>query len=44
MTPTTLPAAMQYAAYLQVSVATTSGTGMPAQTDTWSVQGTLPAA
>ena len=43
LAPATLPAATQYAAYSQTLTATTSGTGVPAQTYTWSVQGTLPA-
>lgn len=43
MTPAALPSAMQYAFYSQAFAATTSGTGVPTQTYTWSVLGTLPA-
>ena len=43
ITPATIAAATQYAAYSQTFTATTSGTTVPAQTYTWSVTGTIPS-
>ncbi|MDB6120967.1 MAG: hypothetical protein JWO08_4748, partial [Verrucomicrobiaceae bacterium] len=44
ITPATVPAATQFAAYSQQFTATMSGTGVPAQTYTWSITaGSLPS-